>query len=262
MMLRSVACLLLSLTLSIGSHAQTSIILTNGEWPPYLGEMLPYNGIASRIIKEAFAAQGVQVRWEFYPWDRALQLAQQGLRDGTAVWSVTPEREQDFYISAPILRSGHFFYSLRERAFEWQQITDLKGLQVGLTRSYNYGHALQQAAQQGIIKTRAANDDLTSLRRLLRGQIDIFPINPVVADSLLQTHFTEEERQRLAQHPKPIRQYTLHLLLSRKVLGNQRSLKRFNNGLAQLWSDGRMQRYLQDFERPDGLATIPPSANR
>ncbi len=261
-MLRLTACLLLGLVLSTGSRAQSNIILTNGEWPPYLGEMLPYNGTASRIISEAFASQGMQVRWDFHAWDRAFELAQQGLRDGTAVWSSTPEREHDFYISAPVLRSGHFFYSLRERAFDWQQMDDLEGLQVGLTRSYNYGQALQKAARQGLIGTRTANNDLTNLRRLLRGQIDIFPINPVVADSLLQTHFTPEERERLVQHPKPIRQYTLHLLLSRKVLGNQRTLERFNNGLEQLWRDGRMQRYLQDFERPDGLQAIPPSANR
>ncbi|MBU2254212.1 MAG: amino acid ABC transporter substrate-binding protein, partial [Gammaproteobacteria bacterium] len=47
--------------------AAESVRLTNGEWPPYLGEQLPHKGVASRTVAEAFALQGIDVAWEFHP---------------------------------------------------------------------------------------------------------------------------------------------------------------------------------------------------
>lgn len=56
------------LVLLLGSaQAAEQVRLTNGEWPPYLGETLPYHGVASRIVAEAFALQGIEVQWEFHP---------------------------------------------------------------------------------------------------------------------------------------------------------------------------------------------------
>jgi len=49
---------LLLIALLCGSiQAADSVRLTNGEWPPYLGEHLPHHGVASRIVAEAFALQ-------------------------------------------------------------------------------------------------------------------------------------------------------------------------------------------------------------
>lgn len=74
------------LVLLLGSaQAAEQVRLTNGEWPPYLGETLPYHGVASRIVAEAFALQGIEVQWEFHPWARSLKMAKQGVRDGSAV---------------------------------------------------------------------------------------------------------------------------------------------------------------------------------
>lgn len=54
--------------LAFGSLAAAEDVrLTNGEWAPYLGATLPHQGVASRIVAEAFALEGVTVHWEFYP---------------------------------------------------------------------------------------------------------------------------------------------------------------------------------------------------
>jgi hypothetical protein len=58
--------------------------LTNGEWSPCLGQQLPYKVIASRMVAEAIALQGIAVDREFYPWARSMQMAEHGQRDGSA----------------------------------------------------------------------------------------------------------------------------------------------------------------------------------
>ena len=96
------------------AFAQETIRITNGEWPPYLSEKLKHNGLASRIVREAFELEGIQVVYDFFPWNRSLMLAQTGEWDGTAVWLRSPEREQEFYISDPVVQSTYVFFHLKK----------------------------------------------------------------------------------------------------------------------------------------------------
>jgi polar amino acid transport system substrate-binding protein len=88
--------LLIPLFLASGVTADT-LRLTSGEWPPFHGAELPSQGVATRIINEAFALEGIEVQWEFLPWARSLQLAAQGQRAGTAVWRRNADRERLFF---------------------------------------------------------------------------------------------------------------------------------------------------------------------
>lgn len=63
-------------------------------------------GLASRIAGEAFALESIKVAWEFYPWACFLQLTESGKRDGSAVWLYSAEREQQLFISYPVIESG------------------------------------------------------------------------------------------------------------------------------------------------------------
>jgi polar amino acid transport system substrate-binding protein len=106
--------LLFALLLPLAATAD-EVRLTNGEWSPYLGQNLPHHGVASRIVEEAFALEGTRVRWEFYPWARALRSAERGKSDGSAVWLRSPEREQAFYISDPVVESGYYLFHRKDR---------------------------------------------------------------------------------------------------------------------------------------------------
>jgi polar amino acid transport system substrate-binding protein len=66
---------------------------------------LPYFGLASRVVTEAFAAEGVTVEYGYFPWARSFMLAQTGEWDGTLIWTKSAEREKDFYYSEPLFDS-------------------------------------------------------------------------------------------------------------------------------------------------------------
>ncbi|WP_137889319.1 ABC transporter substrate-binding protein [Pseudomonas sp. 2FE] len=241
--------LLLSLVFS-GLLAAAEVRLTNGEWPPYLGQQLPHQGVASRIVAEAFALEGVEVHWEFYPWVRALKLAERGQRAGTAVWRSSLERERAFYISEPVVESAYHFFHRKDRAFDWQQVDDLRGLRICATRSYYYGAAFQQAEAEGRLRVNRLTSDEQCLHQLLAGRIDVFPMDKVVGLAMLQEHFGATERDQLSIHPKPLHSDSLHLLLSREVLGNAELMVRFNRGLARLRASGKIAQYLQEIQQP------------
>ncbi|MGH8354594.1 MAG: substrate-binding periplasmic protein, partial [Pseudomonas sp.] len=234
--------LLLALLFS-GLLAAAEVTLTNGEWPPYLGQQLPHQGVASRIVAEAFALEGVEVHWEFYPWARALRLAEHGERAGSAVWRRSPEREQQFFISEPVVESDYHLFHHKDRAFDWRRVDDLHGLHICATLGYSYGAPFQQAEAAGRLRVRRLSSDELCFRVLLAGRVDLFPMDKVVAFAMLHQHFSAAERAQLTFHPKPLRSDPLHLLLSRKVPGNAELMVRFNRGLAQLRASGKVAQY-------------------
>lgn len=249
--------LLLSALLTLfcsGVAVAQSVRLTNGEWPPYLGQQLPYKGIASRIVAEAFALQGIAVDWEFYPWARALQMAERGQRDGSAVWMRNSKRAATFFISDPVVESGYYLFHRKDYSFDWSQVADLQGRRLAGTRGYDYGDAFQQAEASGQLLVNRVTNDETAFRQLIAGRVELLPMDKVVAFNMLHLHFSAAERAQLSFHPKPLRTDSLHLLLSREIPGNAELIVRFNQGLAQLRESGKVAQYLLEIQQPLSLA--------
>lgn len=221
-----------------------SVCITNGEWPPYMGKNLTDYGPVSAIIEQAFALEGIEVRWQFYPWARAMLAAENGQCDGTAVWSSTADRRKNFYFSQPITDNQTYFLYRKNSPFDWQSIEDLHGLSIGGTIGYDYGPAFQEAVNTGAIQITRLPDEKLGISMLLANRLDVFPIDRLVAQSILLRDFTAEQRDSLAFHPLPLRTDPLYLLLSRKVAGNLTLLEHFNHGLQQLKENGTYDRLM------------------
>ena len=225
---------------------QERVRLTNGEWPPFLSEHLLHHGIGSRIVSEAFAAEGITVEYGFFPWKRAYKYAKLGVWDGSVIWLWSKERTKLFYYSDPVIDSQDVFFQLREKPLRWQKLEDLTGLTIGATAGYFYGKAFEQAEKSGQLKVVRVNSDLQSLRRLLTGRIDACVINLQVGYFLLNQHFSDLQRQRISYHPNAVHESSWHLILSKQKPGNKQLLERFNRGLATLRNSGAVERYLKD----------------
>ena len=246
--------LVLLFLLAFPVSADEEIRLTNGEWSPYLGQDLPHHGVASRIVAEAFALEGIRVHWQFYPWARALRRAESGKSDGSAVWLRSPEREQAFFISTPVVESGYYLFHRKDHPIDWKAIEDLLPLRIGGAIDYDYGPAFQQAEQDGRLRVKRLHSEKQGLRMLLAGRLDAFPMDKVVAFDMLYSQFSREEREQLSFHPLPLRSDSLHLLLSRKVPGNAERMARFNRGLKALQDSGKVSQYLLEIQLPMTLA--------
>ena len=245
--------LLLALLIPLCANAD-QVRLTNGEWSPYLGQNLPHHGVASRIVEEAFALQGIRVQWEFYPWARALRSAERGKSDGSAVWLRSPEREQAFFISDPVVESGYYLFHRKDHPLDWREVADLQSLRVGGAIDYDYGQAFQQAERDGLLKVRRLSSEEQGLRMLLAGRLDVFPIDKVVAFDMLHSQFSREQRSQLSFHPLPLRSDSLHLLLSKQVPGNEQRMAQFNRGLKALQESGKVAQYLLEIQQPLSLS--------
>ena len=75
-------------------------------------------------------------------------------------------------------------------------------------------------------------------------RIDLFPLDRVVGQRMVDDLFGADEASRLTWHPHPVRKDRLHLLLSRKVAGNAERMEAFNRELKAMRSEGEIQHIL------------------
>ncbi len=223
--------------------AAETVRLASGEWAPFQSEQLVHGGVATRIVTEAFAQQGITVEYGYFPWKRSFELAKKGKWDGTFLWFDTVERREFFLVSDPIIDVDYVFFHRRDVAFDWQSVEDLKGFRIGATLGYEFGgYEFKWAEQQGKIKVlRQAGDD-KNLNLLLRGRIDLFPCERLACSELIQKTFTAEQSAELTYHPHSIRSDPHHLLMF-KSPRNDKLLEEFNKGLEKLRADGRLDKY-------------------
>lgn len=232
--------LLIFLLLSAPCFALETIILTSGEWPPYLSAQLPHQGIVSRIVQEAFAEADIKVVYEFYPWKRSFEMAKEGSRAGSLVWARIPERESFFYFSDPIIETNEVFFYRTDNPFSWETLDDLIGKRIGTTASYLYGGTFSNFAEMHLLHITVAPSDKKNFQLLLAERIDIFPVDIYTGLDILRTHFTKTEQAKLAYSPKPLHKqpHALHLVLNKKDPKNLSRMLRFNAALQALKDKG------------------------
>lgn len=248
------ACMLCLLFALCGvSHGGDTIRIACEEWPPYSSQSLKHNGLMMRIITEAYATQGVDVQFQFFPAPRVLQLVKSGEWDATGGWTPTAARAEDYYFSDPLLEERMVLFHLKSRTFDWQSIEDLIGLEIGLVYGFFYGNAFEQAYRGGLLTTQVEHSDLLNFRKLIDGRVDLVPKNLEAGISLLQSQFTPEEAALITWHPQALDEGPLVLMFSRARERNARMAEIFNKGLETIKQDGRYEQFFMESRRGDYL---------
>ena len=202
---------------------------------------------AERIVYDAL--QLIEERMKKDPlevFDQAMKNAQTKDWDGSAAWFRSPEREQNFYISNPVVMSGYVFFYMKGKNFDWKTMDELKQYKIGATKGYDYGKDFQEAEKQGIIHVERLDKDEMNFDNLLKGKIDIFPDDLDVGTNILFNRYPAYTYVNVITHPKRLREDPLHLLLSRSNPKNQKLMQLFNEGLKKLKDSGDYDRYLQE----------------
>ncbi|MGM0767646.1 MAG: substrate-binding periplasmic protein [Pseudomonadota bacterium] len=239
--------LTLAFVLSVASPASVSddsIRISTGKWPPYLDETEADDGFLAEIIRESFANEGVEVEFVFLPWSRALAMVETHKYDASAVWSCTESRSYRFVYSEPILPYQYVFYHRAQDDFDWSAFTDLRGKVIGLTQDYSYGQTLKGFIASGLVQADTTTSDLANFHKLLMGRIDLFPMDPVVGEAMINSQLNGYA-SRLAFHPKPLRSAFYHLVFDKDSAQAAQLKTTFDRGFQALRKSGRYRNIIE-----------------
>lgn len=226
--------------------AEEVVRLTNGEWAPYFSEKLPHHGIGSRIVTEAFALEGITVKYHFLPWKRALISAQEGEYDGAVGWQINSDREPYFYTSETVWEAPWVFFHLTSLTFDWKTFDDLSPYKIGGTLEYMYTVEFLAAERTGKIKVDRVPRDEQNFRKLVAGRIELFPQLLDIGYYQVRVLFDSDTAKLITHHPKSFGTHAEQLLLSKKVDRSPRLVKIFNRGLKRLKESGTYNKFFEE----------------
>jgi len=143
-----------------------------------------------RVVTEAFQLEGINVIYEYFPWKRSYLQVQHGDFDGTFPWNKTKERRGEFYIhKLPLYKDEGVYFHLKNNAFDWNTIDDLKQYKVGVTIGYQHEIIYNK---KGITAEPVASEEL-NFKKILVGRIDVYRTSKIVGYETINNLFNLEE---------------------------------------------------------------------
>lgn len=248
-----ISIILAVLLLSTSAFAGQKIVLTSGEWPPYISQEFKHGGLGTKIVTEALGLAGIEVEYVYMPWKRGLESVKEGQYIGAMGWSRTEEREQYLLYSEPIFAPETVFFHRKDTKFDWTTLDDIGTMTVGGTLGYSYNDFLRPIIRKKGGKLDIAPTDQMSMLKLVDGRIDIFPCARAVGYYLLRAKLLPGLADTITSHPKPLMQKSVHLVISKNAENAQEIIDRFNEGLLQMRRDGRFAQYEMESLRGDYL---------
>lgn len=236
-------------TIKPQSTAEETIAISTGEWAPFSGENIYQNGFVLHVIREAFAREGLQVKYGFFPWERAYQsvLDKDSPYIASAYWYRSPERESVCLYSESLIEEEMvFFFNKAAPLDNWATLDDLKGHRIGTSLGITYPDEFKKLIESDSLYAEEAQNDELNFRKLLAGRIDIFPTTSVAGLELLRSKFTPAEMAQIDYNKKPMMVSTGHLLFSKSNPAGEKYLNIFNSGLKKLVDDGTYDKMYAD----------------
>lgn len=268
MKIRYFIIVILSLLIAAQSFAaKKQIRLLTLDWEPYVGSEIPNNGFVATIITQAFTKAGYDVKIEFHPWNKAMEIAQDGKADGVFPAYHKKSREEHFIFSTPFAKSplelckiryfqspspgggisnqqGYYIqYITDPRIDQTQALRDLKKYRFGVVKGY--AHTPEFDAADFLTKVQVASD-AANIAQLLRGDVQLIVIDRYVARNIMIKQFPWRSGE--VEFMKPaLSLKDLYLAISKKTTDSEEKLKDFNLGLKILKEDGKLDLLMRQY---------------
>lgn len=229
--------------------AEELVLFGNENKPP---KIYSENGMAKGILVDITRyiekQIGISLLIELYPWARAYQKAknQQG---GIIGLSKTEARIKIFDYSDVMYHEELLLVVKKENAFEFDQMSDLKGKNIGAVRGSTYGDIFENGKKSGLFSVSEDNNPVLRLRKLLANRIDVALIGPGKSSVDWVIQQDQELVKRKSEFfivTKPFTRDPNYLGIA-KELNKKELIQRFNAALKKGYDSGKIQMIINGY---------------
>jgi polar amino acid transport system substrate-binding protein len=240
--------LLLFLAIPVSAaEAPLTVSMAVHEYPPLIGQNLPFGGLLTRIVNEAFAVTGAKTTIEYVPNNRAISGVMMGIYDGSYGWAHASDRDQKLlYSSNAIYTFRMVFFQRRGREYPWQSLADLRSVKIGATLGDHYSNEFSALETAGTLHVDYANDDTSNMKKLILGRIDMFPMEETSGQYLLNENFSPSEREKISFQNSTIAIVPTYLVIRRGYPKAKEIIDRFDRGFSQLEKSGELRKLIDE----------------
>jgi len=222
-------------------YAGDKIVMATLDWEPYVGQNMKNQGYVAEVVKEAFKRGGIEVELKFYQWSRVVGLAKAGKVDG-----YFPEYYADgvkeYAAFSEAMPGGPLgFFKRKDQDISYNTLKDLEGYKIGVVKGYVNTEEFDNAA---FLTRDIAKDDLTNLKKLAAGRLDLMVADKFVGTFLMNANLPDKAKE-IEFLAKPLAEPELFVCISNKVEGQADKVAAFNKGLAEIKADGTLDKILK-----------------
>lgn len=220
--------------------AADPVRIATGEYAPMTGENIANGGVVNGLVQRIADKAGVEISFEYMPWNRGLELTRAGQVHAASYWNRLGD--QTGLIEVGPVSAGRivFFYRKDKPLPEWQSLDDLAGVNFGATLGYPYTDEFWAKGEDGTYKVQTANNDTNNFRKLIKGRIDAFVINELVGWDLLSQEFTPEEIAQLSISSTPLAEVEGFLQVSSEMAGGADLAARLQAAYDEMQASGEL----------------------
>lgn len=207
------------------------IRIVTGDWQPYISKKYADGGQLARIISSIFAEQGITAKFTYLPWKEGYDAVMRGDFDAIVPTHCGEDRAKKALCSDHIFAEEIVLY-YKNRLFDWNEVSDLSGLRVGVTNGQYYGPEFSRLVRDGHIRTTDMSLGKTSVMALQYGKIDVYPQYRSIGDAAIRENLPKAIHSRVKTHSKPLHVAKMHLLMSKENPKAKHFMNVFNKGLS------------------------------
>lgn len=230
--------------------ATEALIAVEDDWPPYawVDKDGRPQGFAVRLVKAAFAVQGVQVRLQVMPFARCMRDAEVGLVAGCFNAAITAENRQRYHWhGTPMFEEELSIFGPADFNGGELGLADLRGRSVGYVNGYTYP---TEVMEDPLIRRESATSERALLHMLLRRRVDFVLI--ATMPGLLRIQGDPALQGKVRPLGK-ISQDGFWIAFSKQHPDGLKLAEQFGQGLVELRRNGSYQRMMGEFRRELGL---------
>ncbi|QDQ26120.1 transporter substrate-binding domain-containing protein [Chitinimonas arctica] len=231
-----------SLILAVGlgcatqAWADTVTIGAEDDWAPYCAKVgNEAKGFAVDIVREAFKAAGVDVKFAVVPYARCMSEAKDGKLAGCFDAARNSLLENDYLWHAkPMFTAAINIYAPADSKESGLRPKDLEGKDVAVTNNYEYGDDFDRNTR---IKRSVSNQDEQGFRKLLAKRVQYMVAYEKVANDIFaknKADFTGKFNV-VGTTAEP----GLYIAFSKKTPDGAKYLEKFNQGLETIRKNGK-----------------------
>lgn len=149
-----------------------SLNIATGEYAACTNPNVPTAGMVKSVALEVTRETGFDVRFQYMPLMRALELTRSGHFDGPSYWGYHAERATDFPHVGQVMRDPISLFHHAVRILPaWTDIADPEGSIIGAATGHIRSDDFQDLAESGVITVQTAQSDEANMRELRAGRI-------------------------------------------------------------------------------------------
>lgn len=220
--MKKLLAITLSALVSFGAHAQSSnkvqlIRLATLEWPPYVGLLMPQEGLSTRIASVVARKAGYRLLTASSEWSKTVEKGEKDPNfDGYFPEYFSKEREQACHLSQSIGISELGIATRKKDPIAWNTVADLAAHRIGVVDGYLNGDELDTAIKEKRQPIDLAASDAVNVNKLRTGKIRGIAIDKNV---LNYTLFNTGGMDEIVFGARPLAQLTLHICFKRTAVG-------------------------------------------